>query len=210
MKKTLLFLTLIISGCSSSNFFADNDKCISMNKFEIFQAVDGGALAHECTFSEGCSAFNQLVFLKEQRGMDYYDGLVVKVPTDKCAVQDGVYRYTTKQEVQKTVPFIKFEYKNDPKTEEEFFQRLQESKEDTYYSCLQELKKDNSVKNKTKLCTCLADSIEESIVSLLKNATSEAENGEKNQNFDEEAFGKKMIKNAEKKCGKLPKALLPE
>lgn len=208
MKKILLLTVFLVSGCSST-LFVDNENCLEMDKFEVLQTLDDGALAYECTFDNGCSPFNQIVFLEEQRGVDYYDGLIINTPKGKCSVQNGVYKYTTKQEIRKTVPVINFEYKNSPKSEAELIERLEENRKDVYYACFKETKDDNSIKDKTKLCECFANSFIDYIVEQLYQVNNKQSNKDEKANLVESDTKEKVIKNIENKCGKLPKSLLP-
>ena len=48
-----------------------------------------------------------LVLLVNEEGAYYYDNQVVDIPQGKCMRQVGVYRYTTKSEMEKTVPVVK-------------------------------------------------------------------------------------------------------
>lgn len=194
MNKLIIFFTVFVTACASTNIFNDNKDCIGIDEFKVFQALDGGALAHECTFAEGCSTWNQLVFLSKQRGIDYYDGLIVKAPNKKCAIRDGVYRYTTKQEISKTVPVIRFDYKNEPKTEEEMTERLQDYYQDVYHVCLDDFES-NKEKKDEKFCGCYADTF----VSLLLDIYA----GEETQ----EDYKGKFDKDVKKNCGKLPSFL---
>ncbi|MBE6449940.1 MAG: hypothetical protein E7013_04560 [Alphaproteobacteria bacterium] len=208
MKKILLLTVFLVSGCSIT-LFIDNENCLGMDKFEVFQTLDDGALAYECTFDNGCSPFNQIVFLEEQRGVDYYDGLIINTPKGKCSVQHGVYKYTTKQETRKTVPVINFEYKNNPKSEAELIERLEENREDVYYACLKEIKDDNSIEDKTKLCECFSNSFMDYTVEQLYQVHNKQSNKDEKENLVESDTKEKVIKNIENKCGKLPKSLLP-
>lgn len=74
MKKICLFLSVLLTGCATITVFSDNKNCISTRKFEVLQALnDGGALAYECTFLDGCSSFNQLVYIDWQPGIIHFD-----------------------------------------------------------------------------------------------------------------------------------------
>lgn len=211
MKKLLLLFLFCITGCTSSTLFSDNENCTSMTKFEIFQTLSFGALAHECTFDEGCSSFNQLVFLANQAGVDYYDGLVVNVPSGKCAVQNGVYRYTTKEDIFKTVPVIQFEHKNNPKNENDFLLQVENTKYNAYYSCLISLKHqmedEKSAKKQIEFCACASNAMEEEIISKVEKAITEKATKNSEPQFEQETILKDMVQTLEKKCGKIPEEL---
>jgi len=190
MKKFIICFAFILSGCASITLFSDNENCILTNEFKVLQASDKGALAYECTFSEGCSVWNQIVFLEKQLNIDYYDGMIVKSPKGKCAVRDGVYTYINREEIRKTVPVIRFEYKNPPKNEEEFHERAIEFEEVMYDACLSDYRAAD-IKEDKKFCKCYA---QEAKTALIK-----VHNGE--EIYDEDNFHNKLKKN----CGKLPK-----
>ena len=112
MKRFLVLLSLILSGCSQNSpmnvpLFQSNtehnDNCMNMRRFKVLQVLElNHALAHECNTGELC-ALNPVVLLTPMRGVDYYDDMIVTIPTDKCAVQDGTYKYETKDKRIKTV-----------------------------------------------------------------------------------------------------------
>ena len=193
MKKICLFLSVLLTGCATITVFSDNKNCISTRKFEVLQALnDGGALAYECTFLDGCSSFNQLVYIDWQPGIDYYDNMIVEVPSNKCAVQNGVYKYTNTQNTLKTVPVIKFEYQNAPETEEDILDRLEDKHNRMYEACLYDSKASGTVD--PKFCSCYADQFMKYFINIHSNENTEYSNDEFN----------KIIK---KECGKLPKFL---
>ena len=197
MKKTLLLLIFFITSCSSLNniesikkTFYDNENCSNMKEFEIFQTLEDGALANLC--EDGyCSVYNQIVFLDNQHNIFYYDGMKVKASNDKCAVVDGVYRYESKDERIRTVPIIKFEYKNYPKNEDEVKQRLSEIHDRIYDKCIIAYKKNNKKDNGEKTCSCFTDTIIETVLTNYEDS--------KEQDIND------VMSNIEKKCGKLPK-----
>ena len=164
MKKFYLFLTLLITACSFmdslSEFGVDNKNCIGVRRFKVLQAIDQNAgLAFEC-FTPDCSdAYNNnldLIF-GDNVNEDLYDGMVYEVPSDKCAVRKGVYRYVNTQETPKTVSQIIFEYKNDYKSEEERQERIYKAKENIFVLCKSsfEIKK---LKTDEEFCKCYGSS----------------------------------------------------
>lgn len=186
MKKIGLFLVLILSACSItdslSEFGVDNPNCIGVRNFKVLQALGHNtALAYECDDSD-CSWYynnNLDMILGDNVNEDLYDGMIYSVPTDKCAVRSGVYKYENKQGDMKTVSQVIFQYKNNPSTEEEQKYRTDKAKEDLYHICMRDLE-DNKQTKDEKYCICF---------------------GEKYFNSNGDA---KIIK---KECGKLPKFL---
>ena len=111
MKKPIIILSFIIYGCSS-NITTNNEKCEDIKTVKIFQTLEDGALANKCEFNwdlltTECSSFNQVVFISNQNGIEYYDGKKIKISNGKCIVQDGVYKYINKNEIIRTVPKLK-------------------------------------------------------------------------------------------------------
>ena len=165
MKKICLFLLfLLITSCSTIDTLeeigVDNKRCIGIRRFKVLQAVyHNTGLAFEC-FTPDCSdAYrNNLDFiLGDKVSEDLYDGMIYEVPTDKCAVRDGVFKYETKDGLQKTVSKIVFEYKNDYQSEEEHQKRIYKAKEDIASICINRYEDENLPKDE-KYCTCYANS----------------------------------------------------
>ena len=207
MKKLLLTFSVLLAGCAVVEITPSNENCIETKQFEVFQALEDGALANECVFdwdslSSKCSPFNQTVFILNQRGVSYYDGMKIEAPSGKCAVRDGVYKYISKDDRSRTVPAIRFEYKNEPQSEEEFMGRMAETRLDIYDSCLTELAEE-AKKNKAKTikkCQCVADTITDKVI----NITTADNSIQDQQGLTAENFAKDFMADVEKKCGKLP------
>lgn len=163
MKKILLFLVLILAACSTidslSEFGVDNKNCIGVRRFKILQVIyQGGALAYECDTIDCENYFNNNLDLILERNTDFYDDMIYEVPSDKCAIRNGVYRYQAKDKNIKTVSQVMFTYKNYPKTEEEHQRRVYEAKEEIYDICI-EAYKENKIKTDEKYCRCYSNSI---------------------------------------------------
>lgn len=162
MKKIFLFLVLILTACSAvdslSEFGVDNKDCIGIRRFKILQVIyQGGALAYEC-HSADCEGYfhNNLDFILDIN-TDFYDNMIYEVPSDKCAIRSGVYRYQAKDKNIKTVSQVMFTYKNYPKTEEEHQRRVYEAKEVIYDICMESYK-ENKLKTDEKYCRCYSNS----------------------------------------------------
>ena len=120
MKKLILAFTVLLTSCTITDSFKevniDNENCIGVRRFKVLQAIyHNTGLAYEC-FTPDCSDYyhNNLDFiLGDKVSEDLYDGMIYEVPTDKCAIRSGVYKYETKNGDMKTVSQIVFEYKND-------------------------------------------------------------------------------------------------
>lgn len=112
IKKILFFLIILFnSGCATTYY--------------IKQTLDNGALACEgdtCDtyttthcYNYGCFSNRHqplLVFIDNIDGIEYYDGLVFEVPSNLEVVKNGLYKYTSVNNAQKTVPYISFVNKN--------------------------------------------------------------------------------------------------
>lgn len=163
MKKICLFLALILSACSItdsvSEFGVDNQNCIGVRKFKVLQALGHNtALAYECDDSD-CSWYynnNLDMILGDNVNEDLYDGMIYEVPTDKCAVRNGVYKYENKQGDIKTVSQVIFQYKNNPSSEEEQQYRIDKVKENLYHICMRDLE-DNKQTKDEKYCICFGE-----------------------------------------------------
>lgn len=118
MKGFLLFLAGVVTGMgliigfaflyNGSNegitMFEQPGECIGSERLNIIQALDGGALAME--YSYGIPV-GPVVFLLNKDDNGYYDDQVVDIPKGQCARQVGIYKYISKEGVDKTVPVVK-------------------------------------------------------------------------------------------------------
>ena len=206
MKKYILFTILILFGCTQTPYTnvlpvsrEYNKNCMDMRRFKVFQVFeDSYALANACT-SEYNKDFciGAVVLLTPQRNIEYYDEMYVSTPDNKCAVQDGVYKYETKKKIHKTVPVVRFEYEFSSVSEEEDLIRFQDAMEDVRYICKlsaanSKNKKQNTQESISK-CDCVIDFITNEFMNL-KDRT----------DTDKEKFEKEFSKRLEKKCGKIP------
>lgn len=128
MKKGLLFLigmivgavlavmVLFVIGVSRSNKeenriqIAEQPTLFTLSqKFEIFQVLDGGALAHcEEKGYSGSMFVGPVVYILNNGQELFYNDQIVPDSSNKKAIQVGTYRYQTKMG-EKVVPVIKFE-----------------------------------------------------------------------------------------------------
>lgn len=123
MKKTIFFILLVLLLCCCAELtptanlttvpkLERNPDCMSMHRFKVFQTFeDKYALAYECKNDDGVlkdSCLGAVVLLTPMSGIDFYDDMLVTIPEKKCAVQNGVYRYETRDNFIKTVPRIEY------------------------------------------------------------------------------------------------------
>lgn len=174
-----------------------NENCMDMKRFKVFQVFeDSYALANACTATyDENFCIGAVVLLAPQRNIEYYDDMYVSAPDNKCAIQDGVYKYRTKNKTDKTVPVIRFEYEFSSLSDEEDLERFHNKLEDVRYECKLSVvnnKKQNTKANINK-CDCVVDFITNEFMSI-----------EDKSDVDKEKFEKEFSKRLEKKCGKIP------
>lgn len=106
----MILIALVASKGNVSDdgitIFETEGNCVSSNSFEIFQVLDSGdALARE--FEHGMSvATGVTVLFLNDGNKSYYDDQVIKVPSGKCAKQIGVFKYSTRAGLERTVPIV--------------------------------------------------------------------------------------------------------
>lgn len=101
----LLLVSLFLFGCTGMS--KDGEICFEFQTFEVLQGLEGGALAYECPWYEEMCFTRPVVYLTSPQDVDYYDEQSVSSSSITCWIQDGVYRYTNKNDIMKTVPRLK-------------------------------------------------------------------------------------------------------
>ena len=102
---TFVFFFLIALSKSDKDIvlFENPQQEIKAKLFEVIQVLpDGSALATV----EDRSNFGMVVMFLADKGASYYDDQKIEVPSDKRVIQIGTYKYTTRNEIEKTVPII--------------------------------------------------------------------------------------------------------
>ena len=102
MRKVLLLIVCILF--SSCCYAKDSIGVVSNKRGLILQALDYGALGYICpkwALSDSDCRSGQLVYFAFN--FDFVDGQRFKLPKGYYFYGDGVYKYTTRQEIQKTV-----------------------------------------------------------------------------------------------------------
>ena len=206
MKKYILLAVLTLFGCTQMSSIdvlptprEHNENCMDMRRFKVFQVFeDSYALAQACTASyDENFCIGAVVLLTPQRNIQYYDEMYVSAPANKCAVQNGVYKYETKDKTHKTVPVINFEYEFEASSEEEAVEHFRDYMEDARYECKLSVvnnKKYNTKANLNK-CDCVADFAINEFINY---------NDKKFIDFENDDVKKELYKKMEKKCGKIP------
>ena len=86
-----------------------NPKCADIQKYRIFQVIDDGALAFACDSQYGNELCSGMVaYIPKMIDSNYYDELIVEPVGGQCISYEGVYKYSTKDGYNKTVPILKF------------------------------------------------------------------------------------------------------
>lgn len=111
MKNKIFLCCLFFTLASCANKAQNGKKCWNEQNFQVLQGLEYGALAYECPWYDDMCWKNKVVYLVNTTGNDFYDKQNVSSNKGQCWVQEGVYRYTTNQNIQKAVPFLILEDK---------------------------------------------------------------------------------------------------
>lgn len=125
MKKVFIFIGGVVTGVilmiiismliyvgnlanNGITLFEKEGECISENSFEVLQVLDSGeALANEMEQkSYGASPTGLTVLFLNENGESFYDDQIIKIPSGQCAKQIGIFRYSAKSGMEKTVPVV--------------------------------------------------------------------------------------------------------
>ena len=82
---------------------------IKATSFKVIQVLpDGSALAtyDNIIAEKDAPEYGMVVMFQVSEENSYYDDQVISLPKGKCFKQVGTYRYTTQQDMVKTVPVI--------------------------------------------------------------------------------------------------------
>ena len=120
MKKWIIYVLGVITGIILTFVFAfcvnlsNNSGIIGLemleepgdymeySQFEVFQVVESGyALAY------ADESFGSIVFIIPNESQQFYDDQKIVLKNDQCAQHVGTYKYSTKMEIEKTVPAIR-------------------------------------------------------------------------------------------------------
>ena len=90
------------SGIIGLEMFEEPGENMDYSQFEVFQVLEsGGALAN------ADDAFDATVFIIPDKKQQFYDNQKIVLKNEQCAQQVGIYRYSTKMGIERTVPAIK-------------------------------------------------------------------------------------------------------
>lgn len=102
----IMLLGVVASSTDDGKtFFVEPGDCIvSSGSLEVFQASAGaGALVKR----KNASYDDLIMLLHTDDNVAFYDEQVIKIPAGKCARQIGVYEYTNRADMVRTVPIVK-------------------------------------------------------------------------------------------------------
>lgn len=195
MKKYFSALCFFLASCTMENstFFnkVQNELCMDMERFKIFQTFPANyALANNCKEDDRDYCFGAVVLLTPQLNVDYYDNMFVTPPVGKCAVQDGIYRYESKNGLN-TVPRIRWDFRYEPENDQEAVVQLKDFMKNKINECkliYASDEKTNTEEN-MKNCNC-------TIVEAVKYRLQHPDGNE--------TSSKDMVKHVKEKCGKIP------
>ena len=120
MKKWLIYLLGIITGIILTFAFAfcinlsNNSGIIGLemfeeprdymeySQFEVFQVLESG-----CALAHTDDSFGAIVFIIPNEKQQFYDDQKIVLKIDQCAQHVGIYKYSTKMEIEKTLPAIR-------------------------------------------------------------------------------------------------------
>lgn len=198
-KFVILFAVFALVGCANQtehgSLYATiyNEDCEDIKSVKVFQTLNDGALASVCDNSYSDICIGATVFIPKSLDKVMWDDKKITPPKGKCFVFNDVYKYTSKDERNRTVPIADFAYQYSPKSEEEAIERLKETHQEAYNSCMEEMAKDKKIKaeDRTTKCTCLVDTIFEMM--LMSGG-------------DTDTVSTKIGSEVTKKCGPFPKS----
>lgn len=98
----MIAVALIISKASDSayTFFDEPGEIMDARSYTVLQAGDGKALAYEHILSDA------VVLLWNRDGKPYYDGQTITPQRGECFRQVGIYKYTSQDGRDRTVPIV--------------------------------------------------------------------------------------------------------
>jgi hypothetical protein len=113
----LTFVSLVLIGmvieANGSNrindltFFEQPGEVMSDTGYEVFQVLGNGAALARGKEDERSTLYLGLtVLLWNEDGYPYYDDQIINLPEGKCFRQVGIYKYQTRQGLEKTVPAV--------------------------------------------------------------------------------------------------------
>jgi hypothetical protein len=90
------------SGIIGLEMFEEPGDYMEYSQFEVFQVVESG-----CALAHADESFGSIVFIIPNESQQFYDDQKIILKNDQCAQHVGTYKYSTKMEIEKTVPAIR-------------------------------------------------------------------------------------------------------
>ena len=90
------------SGIIGLEMFEEPGDYMEYSQFEVFQVVESG-----CALAHADESFGSIVFIIPYESQQFYDDQKIVLKNDQCAQHVGTYKYSTKMEIEKTVPAIR-------------------------------------------------------------------------------------------------------
>lgn len=90
------------SGIIGLEMFEEPGDYMEYSQFEVFQVVESG-----CALAHADESFGSIVFIIPNESQQFYDDHKIVLKNDQCAQHVGTYKYSTKMEIEKTVPAIR-------------------------------------------------------------------------------------------------------
>ena len=90
------------SGIIGLEMFEEPGDYMEYSQFEVFQVVESG-----CALAHADESFGSIVFIIPNESQQFYDDQKIVLKNDQCAQHVGTYKYSTKMEIEKTVPAIR-------------------------------------------------------------------------------------------------------
>ncbi len=90
------------SGLIGLEMFEEPGDYMEYSQFEVFQVVESG-----CALAHADESFGSIVFIIPNESQQFYDDQKIILKNGQCAQHVGTYKYSTKMEIEKTVPAIR-------------------------------------------------------------------------------------------------------
>lgn len=105
------------NGEEGVQLFESPKQVINAESFRVVQVTPSGnalAVYTELVGAEDSPEYGTVVLFLADEKTSFYDDKVISLPKGKCFRQMGTYRYTTRENIQKTVPVLGIYDKRNP------------------------------------------------------------------------------------------------
>ena len=90
------------SGIIGLEMFEEPGDYMEYSQFKVFQVVSSG-----CALAHADESFGTIVLMIPNENQQFYDDQKIVLKSDQCAQHVGTYRYSTKMDIEKTVPAVR-------------------------------------------------------------------------------------------------------